>query len=218
MRVLVYVLEWVVMEHLINLITAVGYFGYGILFLTIFLESFPPTFFLPGDSLLFTTGFLASQGHFDLALLVGTLFVASIAGYIFSYAMGEKVRDFILRSNDRYWFKKHHLEYTEEFYKRHGTKTIIIGRFVPIVRSFGPMLAGAVRMDYRKFMKYSLIGGIFWTGGVTSGGYYLGKIIPGADLYLTPIVIGIIFVSLMPAIVEFIRKKVQDRKTKAQNL
>ena len=200
------------MEHLISLITTVGYFGYGVLFLIIFFESFPPTFFLPGDSLLFTTGFLAAAGHFNIALLVGTLFVASILGYIFSYAMGKKLRDFILRSDDRYWFKKKHLEYTENFYAKYGAKTIVIGRFVPIVRSFAPILAGAAEVKYEKFIRYALLGGILWTGGVTLAGYYLGRLIPNTNLYLTPIIIGIIVVSLIPAVLEFIRSRRNKNK------
>ncbi len=200
------------MEHLTDIITKVGYFGYGILFLIVFLESFPLTFFLPGDSLLFTTGFLASQGHFSLALLVGTLFVASSLGYVFSYFMGKKVRDFILRSNDKYWFKKRHLDYTNTFYQKYGAKTLIIGRFVPVVRSFGPTLAGAVEMNYKKFLRYTLLGGIFWTGSMTSAGFYLGKAIPDAHLYLTPIVLGIIFASILPSIIEYIHVRRQNFK------
>ncbi len=194
------------MHYLISFITSVGYFGYVIVFIIIFLESFPPTFFLPGDSLLFTTGFLASQGHFNFALLVGTLYVASILGYMFSYAMGQKLRDIILGNPDKYWFKKKHLDYTEEFYRKYGDKTIIIGRFVPIVRSFGPTLAGSVKMSYKKFIKDTLVGGFLWTGGLTSIGFYLGRIIPNADRFLTPIIIGIIFVSLLPAIIEYINR------------
>jgi len=200
------------MDYLIHLIQSTGYWGYAILFLIIFLESFPPTFFLPGDSLLFTTGFLASQGYFNLALLVGVLFLASFFGYIFTYLMGKKLRDFILNSNDKYWFKRKHLEYTEQFYKKYGNKTIIIGRFVPVVRSFGPTLAGAVNMSRHTFIIDTLVGGILWTGGITSIGFYLGKIIPGAHLYLTPIVIGIIVVSLLPAIIEYIHSKRQTKK------
>jgi membrane-associated protein len=194
------------MDYLINLITTVGYFGYGILFLIIFFESFPPTFFLPGDSLLFISGFLASQGHFNLCILVATLFLASVGGYLFSYAMGKKIGDFIERSNDKYWFKKKHLDYTEEFYKKYGTKTIIIGRFIPIVRSFNPTLAGAVDMDYKKFFKMVLTGGFLWTGGLTSIGFYLGRAIPNAHKFITPIVFCIIFVSFLPAIYELLNK------------
>ncbi len=195
------------MEHLINLITTLGYFGYIILFLIIFLESFPPTFFLPGDSLLFLTGFLASQGHFNLALLVGTFFLAGIFGYMFSYHMGEILRNFILRSNNRYWFKIKHLHYTEDFFKKYGDKTVIIGRFVPIVRSFGPTLAGAVEMPYRKFIRDTIIGGFLWTGGLTTVGFYLGRIFPKAHNFLTPIIVAVIFISLLPGIIEYIQKR-----------
>ena len=195
------------MEHLIDLITIVGYFGYGILFLIIFFESFPLTFFLPGDSLLFTTGFLASQGYFNLALLTGTLFVASVLGYMFSYAMGQKFRDLILQSNDKYWFKKKHLDYTQEFYDKYGDKTIIIGRFVPIVRSFSPTLAGAVQMPYRKFIRDTVLGGALWAVGMTCVGFYLGRSIPNADKYLTPIILAIIFVSLLPSIFEYMKHR-----------
>ena len=195
------------MEYLLHLIKVTGYFGYAIVFLIIFFESFPVTFFLPGDSLLFTTGFLASQGYFDPTLLFGVLFFASFSGYIFSYAMGKKLRDFILRSNDKYWFKKKHLDYTHDFYQKYGDKTIVIGRFVPIVRSFAPTLAGAVDMNYKKFTKDSLAGAVLWTGGITSVGFYLGRAFPSTHLYLTPIILAIIFVSLLPAIIEFIKKK-----------
>jgi membrane-associated protein len=192
------------MDYLIEFIQYAGYFGYFILFIIIFLESFPPTFFLPGDSLLFISGFFASQGFFNMALLVPTLFFASVLGYMFSYAMGEKLRNFILKSNNKYWFKIKHLEYTEKFYEKYGTKTIVIGRFVPIVRSFSPTLAGAVKMDYKKFIKFVFIGGFLWTGGLTSVGFYLGNIIPNVEKLLTPIVLAIIFVSLIPAFAEHI--------------
>lgn len=197
------------MEYIIKFIEVSGYLGYFVLFIIIFMESFPPTFFLPGDSLLFIVGFLASQGYFDIGLLVGILFLASVFGYIFSYSMGKWLREFILKSNDKYWFKKKHLDYTEEFYKKYGTKTLIIGRFVPIVRSFSPTLAGAVDMDYRKFIKYVLVGGFLWIGGMTSIGFHLGKIIPNAEKLLTPIVLLIIFVSLIPAFAEHVIQKIK---------
>ena len=112
--------------------------------------------------------------------------------------MGEKLRNFILKNNDKYWFKKKHIEYTENFYKKYGAKTLLIGRFIPIVRSFSSALAGTVEMNYKKFMRYNLIGGFLWVGGVTSMGFYLGRIIPNAENFLTPIVLLIIFVSLIP--------------------
>src|SRR3989344_1125889 len=203
------------MTHLIEFIQFVGYFGYFVLFLIIFLESFPPTFFLPGDSLLFITGFLASQGHFSLVLLIAVLYTASILGYMFSYAMGKRLGDVIEASNDKYWFKKKHLDYTAEFYKKYGTQTVILGRFIPIVRSFNPTLAGAVEMDYKKFFRMVLIGGFLWAVGLTTIGYYLGQVVPNADKYLTLIVVCIIVVSLFPAIYEFIHKMI--RKSRKMN-
>ena len=193
------------MEHLIGLIKDVGYYGYLILFIIIFLESFPLTFYLPGDSLLFTTGFLASQGYFSMVILLPTLFIASIFGYNFSYFMGERLRNFIINSNDRYWFKKKHLDYTQEFFDKYGDKTLIIGRFVPIVRSFSPTMAGAVKMPFKKFSFDSVLGGFLWTIGITSIGFYLGKTVPGVDKYLHYIVVLVILVSLAPSIYEYIK-------------
>jgi membrane-associated protein len=195
------------MEHIItNLISIFGYFSYAIFF-----ESFPVTFFLPGDSMLFTTGFLASEGHFNIVLLISIFFVGATLGYIFSYVIGEKLRNFILGSNDKYWFKKKHLEYTEAFYAKYGDKTIIIGRFVPIVRSFSATLAGSVEMPYRKFIRDTLIGGIIWTAGVTLVGFYLGKALPGADKYLTPIIFLIVLVSLSPSVIEYIKVRNKNK-------
>ena len=200
------------MDYLMHLIESAGYFSYIILFVIVFLESFPPTFFLPGDSLLFTTGFLASQGYFELSFLIGTFFLASIFGYMFSYAMGKKLRNFVLHSNDRYWFKTKHLEYTEKFFNKYDTMAIVLGRFVVAVRSFGPTLAGAVKMDYQEFMKYNILGAFLWTGSITSIGYYLGQLIPNAHLYLTPVILVIIFASLLPGIIEFTRSRIESKK------
>lgn len=202
------------MEHLIDLINDVGNWGYLILFIIIFLESFPMTFYLPGDSLLFTTGFLASQGHFNLPMLIFVLYFGGVFGYLLSYIFGEKIRDFIIKSEDKYWFKKRHLDYTKQYYDKYGVKTLIIGRFIPVVRSFSATLAGAVKMDYKVFLTYTLLGGLVWSTGVTTSGYYLGKLIPGVHLYLTPIVIGIIFVSFLPTVYEYAvsRKKSNNGK------
>lgn len=206
------------MEHLINLIQQVGIYGYVIIFIIVFFESFPLTFYLPGDSLLFTTGFLASQGHFEILLLTGTIFVASILGFNFSYFMGEKLRTFILKSNDKYWFKKRHIDYTQSFFDKYGHKTVIIGRFVPIVRSFAPTLAGAAGMPFKIFLRDSILGGILWAFGVTLVGYFLGRIVPGADKYLTPIVMLIVLISLSPSIYEYIKsRRNHNQKTNPKN-
>jgi membrane-associated protein len=200
------------MEHLINLIKDVGVYGYIILFVIIFFESFPLTFYLPGDSLLFTTGFLASQGYFNIAVLLPTLFIASVLGYNFSYFMGHRLRDFIINSNDRYWFKKKHLDYTKAFFDKYGHKTVIIGRFVPIVRSFSPTMAGSVNMHFKKFTRDSILGGFIWIFSVTLLGYYLGRIIPEAEKYLTPIILLIITLSLSPSVYEYWKSRKENKK------
>lgn len=202
------------MEYLMHVVTSLGYYGYVILFVVILLESFPLTFWLPGESLLFATGFLASQGYFDLTLLTFTFFVASVLGYMFSYYAGEWLRNFILKSNNKYWFKTEHLEYTEEFYKKYGDKTIIIGRFVTIVRSFSPTLAGSAKMPYQKFIRHTFVGGILWSGAMTSVGYYLGKLVPGADKYLTPLVVVVVIFSLSPTVFKYLKSRWDSRVKK----
>lgn len=197
------------MHDLVSLVQKVGYPG---LFLIIFLESFPLTFFLPGDSLLFTTGFLASQGFLDLHILIPTVFVAAILGYVFSYSVGQRIiRRFFTDPKARI-FNPKHLEYTERFFAKYGAKTIIIGRFVPVVRSFSPSLAGMIQMKYNKFLQYTFVGGVFWAAGVTTAGFYLGKAIPRANEYITPLTIIIIIVSVIPALYEYYTK---DRKKSA---
>jgi len=194
------------MEQLLHYIQVVGYWGYLILFATIFLESFPLTFFFPGDSLLFTTGFLASQGYFNLILLILVYFLASVFGYIASYAFGKYVGHIVLQKDGFWWIKPKHIEKTHQFFEKYGVKAIVIGRFVPVVRSFSPALAGAGGMKYSKFSRYSLLGGGLWTGGLTLGGYYLGRIFPNAHIYLTPIIVAIVLVSLLPIFFDYISK------------
>ncbi len=203
------------MDYLIHFISVFGNFGYAFLFCIIFLESFPVTFFLPGDSLLFTTGFLASQGQFNLGLLALTFFLAGTIGYVLSFYAGKKFKDIVFDGIPRKWLNPKHVEETHKFFEKYGAKTIIIGRFIPVVRSFSPFIAGAVEMDYKDFLKYTLAGGVLWTCGVTSVGFYLGKSIPGLQLHLTPIILAIVFVSILPTIIEYIlnkRKKNEQKK------
>jgi membrane-associated protein len=196
------------MTDLILLVHKLGYVG---LFLIVFFESFPLTFFLPGDSLLFTTGFLASQGVLDLHILIPTIFVAGTIGYIFSYILGKRIiKKFFTDENAR-WFKPKYVRETHAFYDKYGAKTIIIGRFVPIVRSFGPALAGLVEMHYGKFLQYTILGGAIWSVSVTVLGFYLGKIIPDAEKYITPVVLGIIVASLIPTVWEYYKKHRQGK-------
>ncbi len=201
------------MDALIHFIQHLGYLGYFIMFLVIFLESLPFAFFLPGDSMLLTTGFLATQGYFSLSLLFAFMFVGSVLGYFVSYAVGKKFRHLVIRKGDNFWFKKKHLEKTHAFFQKYGRKTIIFGRFVAIVRSFTPALAGAGLMQYGEFALDSIIGGILWVGGLLFIGFYLGRTFPGLHLHLTPIILAIILVSLIPAIYEYTRNKKKNKMT-----
>jgi membrane-associated protein len=190
------------MEHVLgfdlpSLIRSVGYIG---LFGIVFAESgLLLGFFLPGDSLLFTAGFLASQGYFDIAVLVLLCFVAAVLGDNFGYAFGKRVGPRIFRREDSLLFNKHNLEHARVFYEKHGGKTIILARFMPMIRTFAPILAGVGKMKYATFFFYNLAGGVLWAIGMPLAGFYLGSIIPDVDRYIIPIVLVIIILSVLPA-------------------
>lgn len=185
---------------LVFLLQAVGYIGF---FLIIFAESgILLGFFLPGDSLLFTAGFLASQGYFNLAILVLLAFVGAVLGDSFGYTFGKQLGPKIFTREDSRLFHKHHLERARLFYKAHGPKTIVLARFLPAIRTFAPIVAGVGQMRYRTFVIYNILGALLWAVGLTIAGYFFGNIIPNADQYIIPVVVIIIVVSLMPAIIE----------------
>ncbi|MEB3316331.1 MAG: DedA family protein [Candidatus Melainabacteria bacterium] len=163
--------------------------------------------FLPGDSLLFMAGFLASQGLFSMPILLIGCFLAAVLGDNVGYAFGHKFGRKLFQKEDSFFFRKENLLKTEDFYKKHGAKTIVIARFIPIIRTFAPIVAGLAAMEYKTFLRYNLIGGVLWGVGVTSAGYFLGKIIPNAEHYLLPIVIGIVIVSVIPAIIHYCQEK-----------
>lgn len=183
---------------LITLIQTVGYLG---VFTIVLLESgLLIGFFFPGDSLLFTAGFLASQGFFDIKILIVGCFVAAVAGDSIGYYIGKKLGPKIFNKEKSIFFHKKHLDRAQRFYDKHGGKTIILARFLPVVRAFAPVVAGASKMNYRKFAIFNLIGGVFWAIGITLAGFYLGSLIPDVDRYLLPIVGVIILVSMAPII------------------
>ncbi len=155
-------------------------------------------FFLPGDSLLFTAGFLASQGFFDITLLCILTFVAAVTGDSVGYWFGAKVGPRIFSKEDSLLFQKKHILRAQAFYEKHGGKTIVLARFLPVVRTFAPIVAGVGMMKYRTFLAFNLIGGLFWAVGVSLAGYFLGQSIPDVDKYLLPIIVGIIFLSVAP--------------------
>lgn len=155
-------------------------------------------FFLPGDSLLFTAGFLASLGVMDVRVLLVTLAVAAVVGDQVGYVIGRKAGDALYRREDSRFFKRKHLVAAHEFYEKYGGKTIFLARFVPIIRTFAPTVAGAARMDYRKFVFYNIAGGISWVFSMVGGGYLLGQTFPGLKKHIELVVLGIIFVSVLP--------------------
>ncbi len=160
-------------------------------------------FFFPGDSLLFTAGLLASQGHFNIFVLwLGTTLCA-ILGDSVGYAFGRRVGLRLLTREDSFFFRKEHIHRTERFYEKYGKKTIILARFVPIVRTFAPILAGIGQMNYRTFLTYNILGGFLWTTSLLSLGFILGAAVPSIDRYLFPIVVGIIAVSFLPVFIEY---------------
>jgi membrane-associated protein len=163
-------------------------------------------FFLPGDSLLFTAGFLASQGHVSFAgLLIGT-FVAAVVGDTVGYMFGKKVGPALFAREDSIIFNKKHVARAQHFYEQHGKKTIILARFMPIIRTFAPIVAGIGNMNYRTFLTFNVIGAFIWTWGMLWLGYGLGALIPNPDKYVIPIVIIIILTSAAPALKEIFKR------------
>lgn len=187
------------------LIQFVGYPG---LFTAVFLESgvfFG--FFLPGASMLFTAGLLASQGLFNIWILVPLVTIAAILGDNVGYWFGAKVGIKLYERPDSKFFHKEHLVRAKVFYDRHGFLAVVLARFIPIIRTFTPIVAGMVKMRYRTFVMYNITGALLWGSGVTFLGYYAGEKVPGIEKYITPIILGIIVASCIPLAREYFRQK-----------
>lgn len=200
-------------KFIIFLIQTFGLWTYVILFLVIFSETgllVAP--FFPGDSLLFTSGAFAAEGSLNILLLLATLSLAAVAGDTVNYWIGNSLGPRLFRSEKSRIFKKEYLERTHNFYEKYGAKTIILARFVPVIRTFAPFVAGIGKMRYRKFLAYNVIGGVAWVTLFLLAGYYLGSFQIVKD-NLSPVIIGIIVVSFIPAIVELARHERRRRKT-----
>jgi membrane-associated protein len=182
--------------------------GYLILWIIIFSETgLLIGFFLPGDSLLVTAGVLAAAGMLDIVLLNVLLIPAAIIGDATGYSIGFRTGHRLYDRPDSRFFKKEHIEKTHAFYEKHGGKTIIIARFVPIIRTFAPVVAGVARMRYRDFAMFNIVGGIGWIASTTLLGYFLGSSIPEIESYLHYVIGVIILLSIIPIIVEFIKHR-----------
>lgn len=201
------------MFDLVNLIKTGGYVGLaGIVFAE---SGLLIGFFLPGDSLLFTAGFLASQGLLDIWVLVPLLFVSAVLGDNVGYAFGRRVGPKIFKRQDSLLFHQDHLMRAKLFFERHGGKAIVLARFMPVVRTFAPVLAGVGNMHYRTFMFFNLVGGFLWAIGLTVLGYYLGSTIPGVDKYLLPIIAFIVILSIAPTAIHLLKDKALRERMKA---
>ncbi|MCL5772212.1 MAG: VTT domain-containing protein [Actinobacteria bacterium] len=196
-----------------SMILSLGIIAYIVIFGIIFAESgLLIGFFLPGDSMLFTAGFLASQkvantnqNYLNLWILIGVTFAGAVIGDSVGYSFGYRIGRRIFNRPDSKLFKRENLEKAEKFYEKHGVKTIILARFLPIIRTFAPIVAGVGKMHYKTFLSFNIIGGALWSFIVPIAGFYLGRLIPNVDKYMLPIVAIIIIVSAIPAILEFLR-------------
>jgi membrane-associated protein len=169
-------------------------------------------FFLPGDSLLFTAGFLASQGFMSIYVLTPLCFVAAVLGDSVGYAFGHKVGKKLFKKEDSILFHKDHLLRAKEFYEKHGGKTIILARFLPVVRTFAPIVAGIGDMKYSTFLFYNVIGGVLWAVGLTLTGFFLGSLIPDIDRYLLPIIGTIVLISVAPTMWHILKEPENRRR------
>ena len=189
------------------LVQAAGYVGLTII---IFAETgLLIGFFLPGDSLLVTAGLLATQSQFGLNLwLLGILLtVAAIVGNTLGYAIGRYTGPRLFTRDDSLLFKKKHLLYAQAFYEKHGGKTLVIARFMPIVRTFVPVVAGFGAMNMRVYTAYNVLGAVLWIWSMLFIGYFLGSTIPGVESHITQIVLIVIFISLLPGIITWLRER-----------
>ena len=198
------------MPH-IDLPLLVQSLGYPGITLAVFLESGVPFgFFLPGASMLFTAGLLTGQGFFNPWILIPLITIAAILGDNTGYWIGRKLGVRLFLRPDSRFFKHRHLERAKRFYDAYGTRALLFGRFVPIVRTFAPIVAGIVAMNYRAFIIYNIMGALGWATGITFLGYWLGAKIPAIGEYLTPIILGIIVVSCVPLAWDFFKRKRED--------
>ena len=189
---------------LVQIIQTVGYIG---LFAIVFAESgLFFGFFLPGDSLLLTAGLLASQGKLDIGILLVILSIAAILGDNVGYWFGKKTGSRIFSRDESLLFRRKNLLAAQAFYDRHGGKTIVLARFIPFIRTFAPIVAGAVEMPFRRFFTFNLVGALLWAVGVTLAGYYLGQMIPDIDRYFLVVVGAVILVSALPVTIHIAKE------------
>jgi membrane-associated protein len=181
--------------------------GYPVLALIIFLETGAMVAFLPGDSLLFVAGLYAAKGDLNIAVLNGLLATMAILGDATSYTIGAKVGPRIFSRPRSRLFKPEHIRAAHAFYERHGGKAIVIARFVPLVRTFVPVIAGVAGMSYRRFAVFNITGGVSWVASMTLGGYFLGSIFPELGRHVEKVIIVIVALSVLPMVIEYAKAR-----------
>ncbi len=193
----------------------IAFGGYFILFAIIFAETgLMVGFFLPGDSLIVIAGLFAAKGDLNVFYLIILLSIAAITGDSLGYLIGKKAGHALFHKRESKFFRRKHLIATQHFYERHGGKTIFIARFVPIIRTFAPVVAGIAEMDYRKFLSYNIFGGIFWVTSMALIGYFLGSVVPNIEENIHYVAIIIIILSIIPIIYEYLKHKHKKYKIK----
>jgi membrane-associated protein len=198
-------MDWVLHldTHLAALAAGHGALVYAVMFGFIFIETGIVVLpFLPGDSLLFVAGALAAKGTFSLPVLVPALIVAAIAGDTINFAIGGAMRKHVLAAGRIRFVKPEYLERTRGYFERHGRKTIVLARFVPVVRTLAPFVAALGKMPYRSFLAYNVAGGLAWVGVVLGAGYAFGNV-PWISQHLTAVILGIVFISILPGVVSW---------------
>lgn len=164
-------------------------------------------FWLPGDTLLLGAGILASQGEISIGWLVFTVVLAAIIGDNVGYSIGHRTGHRIFKKDDGILFQKEHVERAEKFYEKHGGKTIILARFIPVVRTFAPLVAGVGKMSRQRFMMFNVVGAVLWGAGITLLGYWFGTKIPGLEKYVHDVLLIIIFVSIASSLIHILREE-----------
>ena len=193
--------------HLSAITNEYGLLTYFLLFAIVFCETgLVVTPFLPGDSLIFATGALAASGSLKLSTVLIILCIAAIAGDTVNYQVGHLLRNKVTSHENMRFIKKEHLNRTQVFFEKYGVKTIIIARFIPIVRTFAPFVAGVGTMPYSTFISYNIIGGVSWVAAFLFGGYFFGNLQVVKDNF-SLVILGIIFVSLLPGVITYIQSK-----------
>ena len=196
-------------HHLNQAVATLGPWFYGLLFTIVFCETgLVVTPFLPGDSLLFAVGALAAAegSPISLGLAIGLLIVAAVLGDAVNYAAGKRIGPAIFRREDSRWLNRKHLDEAQRFYEKYGAKTIVIARFVPIVRTFAPFVAGIGKMGYRRFAAYNVVGGVAWVLVFTLAGYFFGDL-PWVKNNFHYVIVAILVLSIIPVIVEVVRNR-----------